>query len=135
MARRLIAATRRRESHAKRASWRAPWIYSYGVMIGEAALQNKGKRTCSRLMSAVGAEAAVPILQVQKKSHGASAPSPALRSFLVEQARHRLFRRGAADRFRDQGGDRQRADVGRLLHRFRRLDRVGDDELSQLRGG
>src|SRR5271154_1550108 len=39
---------------------------------------------------------------------------------LVEQARDRLFRRGAADRFRDQGGDRKCADIGGAAHGFRR---------------
>src|SRR5581483_2006711 len=54
---------------------------------------------------------------------------------LIEQARHRFFRGGAADGLRDQGCDRQRTDIGRLADRLGRLDRVGNDELLQPRGG
>src|SRR5258705_12984562 len=48
MALRRSAATWLRESQAKRASWRSPWTYSCGVIIGEGTLRNKGKATASR---------------------------------------------------------------------------------------
>src|SRR5271156_6465379 len=53
----------------------------------------------------------------------------------IEQARHRFFRSGAADRFRNQGCDRERADIGGLDDGFGRLDRVGDHQLLQLGRG
>src|SRR6266851_5614166 len=54
---------------------------------------------------------------------------------LIKQARHRFFRSGAADGFRDQGGDRERADVGRVANRLGGQDRVGDDQFLQPGGG
>src|SRR4051794_38666407 len=53
----------------------------------------------------------------------------------VEQARYRFFRRSAADGFADQRRDRQRTDVGGLVDRIGRQDRVGDHELFQLGRG
>src|ERR1700687_4805321 len=47
----------------------------------------------------------------------------------IKQARHRLFRSGAADGLRDQGCDRQRADVGGLADRFGPQDRGGGYKL------
>src|SRR4051812_3267930 len=64
--------------------------YSRGAIIGEGALQDKGQAICNRDNECCLAEAAAPIRQAQNRRHGASALSPALRSFLVEQARHRL---------------------------------------------
>ena len=56
----------------------------------------------------------------------------AMTAFSIKQARHRLFRRGAADRFGDQRRDRQRADIGRVAHRLGGLDRVGDRKSTRL---
>src|SRR4029077_21296973 len=54
---------------------------------------------------------------------------------LVEQARHRLFGRGAPDGFADQGGDGEGADIAGDLDRLGGLNGVGDDQLLELRRG
>src|SRR5262245_10979058 len=70
------------------------------------------------------------ILEIRLRRGPAAGPGPS-----VEQAGDRFFRRRASDRFADQRGDRQHADVARDAHRFGRLDRIRDDELVELRGG
>src|SRR5215208_6246035 len=71
-----------------------------------------------------------------RSAEGAPAP-PAQRQIpeSIEQARDRFFSRRAPDRLADQGGNRQHPDVAGDPHRLGRLDRIGDDELVEARGG
>ncbi len=67
---------------------------------------------------------------------GSAGASPRRRTgTLVEQARDRLLACRARDRLADQRRDRRHADVRCGQHRLGRLDRVGDDQFLDARGG
>src|SRR6266581_9702678 len=73
----------------------------------------------------VGQSASVPtiIAKSRRGKVGTAQARLCLSTSSIKQARHRLFRRRAADRFGDQRRDRQRADIGRIAHRLGGLDR------------
>src|SRR5262245_42558030 len=71
----------------------------------------------------------------RKNNPGPTTHYSLLTAHSIKQTRDRFLSRGAPGGLADQGRDRQHPDVARHPDRLGRLDRIGDHQLLELRGG